>query len=87
MLLLQLPYTTAWMNSLRCAFFSVHAWVSVWLCILVFTVDAHQVAPREAHVFFWEIKNYDTAKLISDVSSYMMMRPAWCACHVCIGAY
>lgn len=36
----ELPYYTTWMNCLRVALYSVHAWICLCLVILVFTVDA-----------------------------------------------
>jgi hypothetical protein len=36
----ELPYYTAWMNCLRVALYSIHAWVCICLVALVFSVDA-----------------------------------------------
>ena len=66
---LQLPYYTSWVNSFRLCFFGVHAWVAIHLCVLVFSVDAELVKKGKLGYMVWDIKNYETAKAITDVSA------------------
>ncbi|KAG2422329.1 hypothetical protein HXX76_016114 [Chlamydomonas incerta] len=68
----QLPYYTSWMNSLRLCFFGVHAWVAIHLCVLVFSVDAELVKKGKLGYMVWDIKNYETAKAITDSMSYAL---------------
>lgn len=63
----QLPYYTTWMNSFRVCFFSVHAWVALHLCLITFLVDGKMVEKGKLGYMRWEIYNYKTAKIITDV--------------------
>ncbi|PNW87648.1 hypothetical protein CHLRE_02g142166v5 [Chlamydomonas reinhardtii] len=68
----QLPYYTSWVNSFRLCFFGVHAWVAIHLCVLVFSVDAELVKKGKLGYMVWDIKNYETAKAITDSMSYAL---------------
>ena len=57
------------MNCLRSAFYAVHAWVSLCLVVLMFTVDAtREPEPTSTGAVYWTFNNYSTAKAITDVS-------------------
>ncbi len=55
------------MNSFRVCFFSVHAWVALHLCLITFLVDGKMVEKGKLGYMRWEIYNYKTAKIITDV--------------------
>jgi hypothetical protein len=80
-MVLQLPYYTAWMNSLRCGLYAIHAWVSLCLVVLMFTVEASRLDHAETTngAVFWEFQNYNTAKLITNVrhSTYLVLSAFW----------
>lgn len=58
----QLPQYTAWMNSFRCCFLSVHAWVAFHLCLLVFLVDGKKEYPTGSMGYIkWKVVGDDKA--------------------------
>ncbi|GAX73194.1 hypothetical protein CEUSTIGMA_g647.t1 [Chlamydomonas eustigma] len=73
--LAELPYYTAWMNSLRCGLYAIHAWVSLCLVVLMFTVEAKKLdhAETTTGAVYWDFQNYDTAKLITNIMFYGML--------------
>lgn len=60
------------MNSFRCCFLAVHAWVALHLCLLVFLVtDAKKIKPYPGSMGYikWKIGDGDkeTARMITEV--------------------